>query len=148
MIIIAHRGNLNGENHDEENSPSYILEAITAGFDVETDVWVKTINGKREIFLGHDEPQYNILAKFLFDNKEKLWCHAKNIEALEWLMINDFHCFWHQEDHYTITSKGFVWAYPNKETNTGIFVMPERFNTPIKDALGVCTDFCYEYKNK
>ena len=24
------------------------------------------------------------------------------------------HYFWHQEDDYTITSKGIIWAYPGK----------------------------------
>ena len=54
MILISHRGNINGPNKDKENSLSYIQEAINLGYDVEIDLWV--ING--ELFLGHDSPQY------------------------------------------------------------------------------------------
>ena len=38
MILISHRGNLNGKT-DDENKPKYIEEAFSQGFDVEVDVW-------------------------------------------------------------------------------------------------------------
>jgi hypothetical protein len=56
MILISHRGNINGKNDVRENSMFYIMEALTMGFDVEIDVWY--INN--EWFLGHDKPQYQI----------------------------------------------------------------------------------------
>ncbi len=37
MIWIAHRGNLEGPNKERENEPSYLKEAIEAGYDVEVD---------------------------------------------------------------------------------------------------------------
>ncbi len=39
MKYISHRGNLTGINLERENSPDYIMEAVTADFDVEVDVW-------------------------------------------------------------------------------------------------------------
>ena len=53
MILIAHRGNIDGPS-EMENHPDHIQKALDAGFHVEVDAWV--IDG--EIFLGHDEPQY------------------------------------------------------------------------------------------
>ena len=41
MILISHRGNTNGVNHEKENSISYIEDALNLGFDVEVDVWYK-----------------------------------------------------------------------------------------------------------
>ena len=38
MILIAHRGNINGSMIEKENSPSYLEEAINLGYHVETDV--------------------------------------------------------------------------------------------------------------
>jgi hypothetical protein len=35
MILISHRGNLNGKKEERENSISYIMEALSMGFDVE-----------------------------------------------------------------------------------------------------------------
>jgi hypothetical protein len=50
MILISHRGNINGKQPDKENHPLYIFEAIKQGFQVEIDVWF--IDGKFK--LGHD----------------------------------------------------------------------------------------------
>jgi hypothetical protein len=55
MILISHRGNLNGPNPERENHPDYIWEALRAGYEVEIDVW--WVEGKFK--LGHDEPQYD-----------------------------------------------------------------------------------------
>ena len=41
MILISHRGNLNGPKPDQENSPNYINNAISKGYNVEIDVWFK-----------------------------------------------------------------------------------------------------------
>ena len=38
MKLIAHRGNIHGENPSEENKPEYIDAAIDKGYDVEIDV--------------------------------------------------------------------------------------------------------------
>ena len=41
MIFIAHRGNTNGPSSKKENSLPYIVSAISNGFDVEIDLWLK-----------------------------------------------------------------------------------------------------------
>ena len=106
MYLISHRGNINGPNEINENHPDYILSALEKGYDVEIDVRVH--NDK--FFIGHDEPKYEVQRDFLLN--KKLWCHAKDIHALEKLkQINSIY-FWHQNDDYTITSNGFFWTYP------------------------------------
>ena len=40
MILIAHRGNINGPRVEFENNPEYVLRAIEMGFDAEVDVWL------------------------------------------------------------------------------------------------------------
>ncbi len=109
MILISHRGNLNGKT-DDENKPKYIEEALSQGFDVEVDVWYID----NQFWLGHDKPQYKVSEGFL--EHHSLWCHAKNIQAL-YVMDKNYHihCFWHQEDDVTLTSRGFFWTYPGKE---------------------------------
>ena len=52
MILISHRGNIDGKKPHLENQPDYIDEAIALGYDVEIDVWL--IDGV--LFLGHDAP--------------------------------------------------------------------------------------------
>ena len=145
MIYISHRGNLKGRNTERENQPEYIDEAITAGFDVEIDVWMID----NEFYLGHDEPQYKVIYNWLSTRYEKLWIHCKNVEAVEWFNQNGFNYFWHENDTLTLTSKQYMWAYPGKQPIIGsIAVMPEIYNDKIKKCVGICSDFVEDYKNK
>ena len=135
MILISHRGNLNGKT-DDENNPKYIEEALNQGFDVEVDVWYID----NQFWLGHDDPQYRVEEKYL--ENPKFWCHAKNIDGLYKMLDNsNIHCFFHQEDDVTLTSNGYMWTYPDKElTKKSICVTPETVDKSI-DCYGVCTDF-------
>ena len=145
MILISHRGNIDGKNTERENHPDYIDEAITAGYDVEIDVWM--IEGV--LLLGHDEPQYGISQHWLNERYSKLWIHCKNVEAMEWFnMIGGFNYFWHEEDTITLTSYDYMWVYPGKQPiKNSIAVMPELFNDNISKCLGICSDYILQYRN-
>ena len=141
MILIAHRGNINGSNPAMENNPDYIDKALRSGYDVEIDVWL--VDGK--FFLGHDKPQYEIDWKLL--NRNGLWCHAKNIEALSAMITMGVHCFWHQEDKYTVTSKGYIWAHPRSEYSNSAIRVDQDFNPDlIGNCLGICSDYVESYR--
>ena len=146
MILISHRGNINGRNELRENSIEYISEALNSGFDVEIDVWYKD----GEWFLGHNGPENYVVLDFL--KNDKLWCHAKNIEALNRMLKNNINCFWHQEDDVTLTSNGYIWTYPGKElTEKSIVVMPEKYlekwwKYDFKDLSGICSDHIGSYE--
>lgn len=142
-LLISHRGNLNGPIPEEENKPSYIINALSAGYDVEVDVWIMDVD---KLFLGHDKPQYPITEDFL--ENPKLWCHAKNVFAFSrMLRSGKIHSFWHQNDDYTLTSKGFVWTYTGKPLiANSICVLPELNNNEIPDfVFGICSDFIVKY---
>lgn len=139
MMLISHRGNLNGPIPERENSIEYIEAALEKGFHVEIDVWYDD----DQWYLGHDNPQYLIGMEFLKDIR--LWCHAKNIAALKNMIKEGIHCFWHQEDEHTLTSRGWIWAYPGSPlTDRSIAVMPASKVT--EDCAGICCDFIEEYK--
>jgi len=132
MIIIAHRGNLEGRNPETENHPDQILNAIEEGFDVEVDVWY--VDGW---YLGHDEPTYKVTEKFL--EGDGLWLHAKSLKAVEKLYKKDVNWFWHEKDKVTITSKGYIWCFPGYEVDGGIMV--EFQQKTDKNIIGVCTNY-------
>ena len=140
-LLISHRGNINKPIPKLENNPEYIQKALDLGYDVEIDVWYN--NG---FWLGHDEPQYPIGISFL--KNKKFWCHAKNLEALSLMILEpDIHCFWHENDTVTLTSKGYIWAYPGKQPiNNSIAVMPEINNDNITQCKGICSDYIEKYK--
>lgn len=141
MILISHRGNLRGPNKSRENSPEYINEAQNNGYNIEIDVWFTN----NKFYLGHDEPIYEIEKNFL--NNNKLWCHAKNIEAMEALKRIGAIYFWHQNDDVVLTSNGYFWTYPGKKLlKNSICVLPETTNLENIDCSGVCSDFIEKYK--
>ncbi len=140
MILISHRGNLNGKT-DRENQPKYIEEAIFHDFDVEVDVWYDS----KQFWLGHDKPQYKVSERFL--EHPNLWCHAKNIDALYVMNTNyHIHCFWHQEDDVTLTSMGYLWTYPGKQlTSNSIAVLPD--GKVPDNIVGICSDFIGSFRD-
>jgi len=142
MKFIAHRGNINGKQPDLENSPKYINRAIELGYDVEVDVWYD--NG---FFLGHDNPKYKINIEYLVNNK--LWCHAKNGDALYYMRLRkDIHSFWHENDGYTLTSRGFIWTHPKSTLYyNSICVLPELgYKGNLNNCYAICSDLIKEYK--
>lgn len=141
MRKISHRGNLFGPNPKRENSPHYIFEALAEGFDVEIDVWFSN----SMIMLGHDKPTYSVNKNMLKMNG--LWCHAKNIEALEHMVDNDVNCFWHQGDDVTLTSKGHLWTHSDyyeygPKSIACHMGKPTAEELEIyKDCYGICSDY-------
>ena len=148
MFFIAHRGNLNGPNPAEENKPDYIADTMKSGYDCEIDVWVVD----NMVYLGHDAPQYVISLDWLQLHSSKLWCHAKNLAAFEFLLDHDLRCFGHDNDHYVLTSTLDIWAFPGQPlTSNTICVMPERVaytNAELSKCKAICTDLVIPYKKK
>lgn len=153
MILISHRGNINGPNIKLENQKSYIDNALDLGFDVEIDVWYD--NGW---FLGHDKPDTKITVNWMKNRYSNLWVHCKNLEAIKKLSCRQHKWgnapitfFWHQNDDVTLTSAGHIWTFPGKKLNKlSICVLPEKTNYDIKDikkCFGVCSDYIERYKN-
>lgn len=137
--LIAHRGNVNGPNPDRENHPSYIEEALAQGFDVEIDVWL--VDEKWS--LGHDHPQYELPSLDLL-RRSGVWVHCKNMAALEALVTDpSIHCFFHDRDDYTLTSRNVLWTYPNRALpqRNSVAVMFDRPEELLPQRpLGICAD--------
>lgn len=138
--LISHRGNIFGPNPDKENKVPYIQEALDLGHDCEIDVWLLQGN----IFLGHDGSTEPLDLNFLKENSGKIWVHCKNLNALEYLIsLKGINCFFHDSDDYTLTSHGYIWAYPGRELSPrSVCVLPERSGFKlIPPMYGICTDF-------
>jgi glycerophosphoryl diester phosphodiesterase len=140
-MIIAHRGNINGPNPSTENREETIARAIELGLDCEIDVW-KT-DGR--LWLGHDGPEHETTISFLAAHRPRLWVHCKNLDALIALK-DEYNCFFHDKDTYTLTSKGYIWGNVGSPMTTQtILVMPEKANMVCTEYLGVCTDYPFRY---
>ena len=145
MLLISHRGNINGPFESWENEPTYIDLAISKGYDVEIDVWYN----EGILYLGHDKPQYGVDFRWFIDRISKLWIHCKNVEALNFFQSShyEFNYFWHENDTVTLTSLNHIWAYPGKQPIlNSIAVMPEIFNDTFEKCIGICSDYVEKYK--
>jgi hypothetical protein len=137
LRLISHRGNTDGPRSDE-NDPRRLAHVLSqTAYDVELDL---RMVGDR-LFLGHDRPDYAIDADFLSKHKERLWIHAKNLEALNWLLGSEYIYFWHQEDDYTLTSNGKIWTYPGKRVCENSIIVIANKSNPPKNVYGVCSDY-------
>lgn len=149
MIYIAHRGLFTGPDSKNENHPEQIKLALSKGYHVEVDIRVV----RNKLYLGHDEPLYEINDSFI--NSRKFWIHCKNIEALYYFATHiseKYNYFWHENDQYTLTSKNYIWTFPGKTlTDRSIMVMPEYvdkdlLNTHSVQCYGICSDYVERIK--
>jgi len=146
--LIAHRGNLYGPKTNLENKPNYVNHALSKGYDVVVDVWYE--NDSDKLYLGDGKHNYHVKIDFLKD--ERIWCHAMNIHALEYLLTQKCHVFYLDfGSPYTLTSRGYIWSSPGSiVTKNSICVLPELNNSGANNNLffedeenfiGLCSDY-------
>lgn len=143
MILISHRGNTSGLYPELENSPNYIDQAIAQGYDVEMDV--RLVDGK--LYLGHDEPQYQVTFAWLLDRQTNLWVHCKNFGALSLLIHSELRTFYHQKENHTIINAcNLIWSHELSEANEDSIIpllsLEDINRQPIPtNVYGICSDF-------
>lgn len=71
-----------------------------------------------------------------------MWIHCKNFEALDYFskQKENYNYFWHQEDDFTITSKGFIWTYPGKEVGD-LSVIVDLEGDSVYNCYAICSDY-------
>jgi len=152
VIIIAHRGNIDGPDSLQENHPDFIDDALKLGFDVEIDLRIKD----GDFYLGHDKPTYKVSLEWIYKRKEKLWIHCKDRESLDNLSSSyiDFHYFYHTTDQYTLTSHAIGWiCLAQLPIKNAIIVLPEEVSfyddyDRILQCKGICTNKPIFYKKE
>jgi len=150
MRWILHRGNNAGPN-SVENAPPELIKLLDDGFELEVDLWYT--NSK--LYLGHDFPQYEIDESFL--DSSGLWIHCKDAFTLEYMNTKKkyLHYFYHTDEDYVLTSKGYIWCYVGKPALEGsVIVMPEKsvhsysWGELVSKNCLVCSDYLEEYVKK
>ncbi len=151
MRIISHRGNLCGPNPRTENDPVQIAKCIEkCNLEVEIDLWY--IPHSKDYFLGHDYPTYKVKESFLWDCHRWLWIHCKTPDTLYMMtrLSSEYNFFWHEDDAYTLTSKGHIWTHYKTKThlpNSIVVCLDKDITNKIFDerkVQGICTDYIIE----
>lgn len=158
MKHISHRGNISGREPEKENRPSFIEIAISKGYDVEIDF--RTHDGK--LYLGHDTPDYLVDLDWVFDKKDSLWIHCKDLKTAQKLFelskdVTGLKYFCHNEDDFTLVSSGHIWVHYNpldkfNEYLDGNCIIPlldleliEKYYNP--NVYGICSDYVTDIPN-
>jgi len=151
MIIISHRGNINGILPQKENRPSYIDCAIGLGYQVEIDVRLI----ENQLWLGHDYPQYKIDYNWLNKRKNNLWLHCKNLEAADYFtqFKNEINYFCHTNDSFVLTSCGKLWVHDLSLSLGNNTIIPLLSYKDVeaydgKNVYAICTDYPMHLKLK
>jgi len=158
MILIAHRGNVNGPNPERENTISYLQEALDAGYSIEVDVWTVNASYKligidgttssgvlwsNKLWLGHDKPLEEVPLSFLRDSR--VWVHCKDVDTYTYLSkFPDVNCFEQEDQSLSVTSRGYHWAgssnqdqeFPMIRFWDGSSVIPSRTTGIYSDFAG------------
>lgn len=149
--LISHRGNIESINPYLENTQSYIQSAIDLGYDVEIDV--RRIDC--DLFLGHDTPDQRAPLDWLLERKNNLWIHAKNFQALSYLINCDLRVFYHQKENHTIINNcNLIWSHELSEADKNSIIPLlsvndlMNFNFITTDVYGICSDFVSMLKDK
>jgi hypothetical protein len=149
MMYIAHRGNTDGPKPEQENSPGYIDKALSEGFYAETDV--RKGNMGEGFIMGHDHGEHKLPIEWFEERRGLLFIHAKDLATYTYFTREKgWNTFWHQSDDYTLTSAGYIWAYPGSALNEKtICVMPENVvysRVDLARCLGICSDYVLNYR--
>lgn len=142
-FFIAHRGNLNGPVPSRENRPDYIEKALERGHLAEIDL--RAVG--RELFLGHDFPQYRISREWIERRKDFLLIHLKDHASVALVRDSGWHTFCHSNDPYTVTSRGYTWLHDMSLPSTDATIVPLltmdliRAYPAIRTVYGICSDF-------
>ena len=158
MKHISHRGNISGREPEKENSPSFIEIAISKGYDVEIDF--RTHENK--LYLGHDTPDYLVDLDWVFDKKDSLWIHCKDLKTAQKLFelskdVTGLKYFCHNEDDFTLVSSGHIWVHYNPLDKFNEYldescIIPlldleliEKYYNP--NVYGICSDYVTDIPN-
>ena len=150
MRWILHRGNSAGPN-SVENNPTELIKLLNNGFELEVDLWYTS----SKLYLGHDFPQYQIDESFL--DSSGLWIHCKDAITLEYMNTKKryLHYFYHTDEDYVLTSKGYIWCYIGKPAlENSVIVMPEKsvhtysWDELVSKNCIICSDYLEEYVKK
>lgn len=137
-IIIAHLGNINGRQPENENKLQYIQKALKAGWHVCIDVayhcggFVLPFDG------GFQAVPTAVLSK------QRVWCRAHDPITLDALCDINAHVFLNTESWLALTSAQFVWTMPGHIlTPRSIACFPEAAHEDWlrqADPAGLCSD--------
>lgn len=141
-ILIAHLGNQNGPNPEQENRLKYVQEALKAGWHV----CVEVIFYQGSFLLPFDGG-FNVAQPGFFSN-QRVWSKCQDGETIDALCNIGAHSFLVNDAGPTLTSAQFVWTPAPRELSArSIAYLPESSPGWLEqyEPAGLCSDFPMQY---
>jgi hypothetical protein len=149
MLFISYRGIYDGTNYEDANSPNQIAKAFGYGVSVMADVWRQ----EDKIYLGNDQPLYEVTAKYI--QGKKWWLNARNTEMQLWLAEQNPNLYpnWFYFNTPTppppyVTASNGKLITPGTEpiNNNSVIFLPEindrgLFSTVKLKCFGICSTY-------
>ena len=133
--------NLNQRKIDGGKVISFTRENKGLSYGAYSDAFLK-FKDSYDYFVFIEDDLVTVKKDYL--KNENFWCHAKNLNALHWMLQEEILCFWHQEDDYTMTSNGFIWTYPLKDVTEKSIIVCKTLEDTLKyskmNVYGICSD--------
>jgi hypothetical protein len=137
-IIIAHLGNTDGRQPENENKLAYVQKALKEGWHVCVDVVYHC-----ESFLLPYDGGFNAVPGSLLA-KPRVWCRAHDPVTLDALCNINAHAFLNTASGLALTSSQFVWTLPNHAlVARSIACFPEEADDNwlgLSEPAGLCSD--------
>ena len=142
LILISNRGNLDGVQEDQENTPNYIQAALREGFAVAC-----VVEAHHGAFLLPTPHGYYPLPYSLLSNP-KVWILAADAITLDALCAVNAHAV-PAGAQVALTSVHYLWCLPGTDlTPRSIAVYPEYANPDWlahSEPAGVCSNEIVRY---
>jgi hypothetical protein len=159
MLLISHRGNVDGITPSKENTIPYMQQALARGFHVETDIYEHA----GELYFGHayGDSGEKVNWDFLACNSHKLLLHCKDARSIGIISKHDLNWFCQEHDSYAISSRdlviahskqgGMVYSKLDRYLDSTIIMLPEKNGLGKKfleelGCVGVCSDIISFYE--
>jgi hypothetical protein len=136
-ILIANRGNTNGQKEADENKLAYLQAALKAGWHVCADVVFH-----QGSFLLPFDGGFNVATPSFFSN-QRVWSRCHDADTLDALCTINSHAFFVNETGPTLTSAQFIWTpAPYDLSQRSIAFLPENSPNWIEkfEPAGVCSN--------
>jgi hypothetical protein len=142
LVLISHRGNIDGVDEAQENTPSYIQAALKKGFAVACDVIAA-----HGAFLLPTQSGYQPLPYALLSNPQ-MWFLATDGITLDALCAVNAHAV-PVSAPVALTSVHYLWCMPGADLTTrAIAVFPEYAEAgwlESAEPAGVCSNEISRY---
>ncbi len=143
LILIAHLGNIDGQDVELQNTPAYLQAALAQGWHVCCDVVSRHGGFALPTQRGLAPMPYSMLSH------ARVWCRAADPETFDALAQVGAHIVLRDTNSWSPTNHGYLWTHPDAPlTPRSIAAYPELAAPDwlkSREIAGICSNEIARY---